>query len=118
MFDYFTDGWFSTSWGDTNSYELDEEYVIEVRATGLKKEDVSVEFNDDGSLHIKGKTNDSPKRKWLRREFNAASFNRSIYLPEDVDENKVSAKVENGILEIRIGKKEQEKPKKRLIEIG
>ena len=119
MLDYFINDWFSTSWGDTNSYELDEEYVIEVQATGLKKSDIKVEFDNDGALHIEGKVSDKPeKRRWLRREFRSSSFNRRIILPDDVDPANVSATCENGILIIRIGKKVPEKPKLRQIEVG
>jgi HSP20 family protein len=58
-------------------------------------------------------------QRFTRREFSYQSFSRSFTLPEVVQQDDISAKYENGILKVRIPKKEDAKPKPpKQIEIG
>ncbi len=111
--------WFSNGWGDTNAYELDEEYVIEVRATGLDKSDIKLSFDSDGALKIFGKykTECDKNKRWLRHEFSPATLNRRLILPDDVDKESVHAKATNGILEIHLAKLKPNVPNNRIIAI-
>jgi len=84
--------------------ELDK-VVIEAEVPGLKKEQVLVEV-EDNVLRIKGEKQsiETKEHKYIHKELKRSSFCRSFSLGENVDKNNVSAKFENGILEITLNK--------------
>ncbi|MGD2033846.1 MAG: Hsp20/alpha crystallin family protein [Bacteroidales bacterium] len=91
-----------------NVEETDKEYRIDVAAPGLEKEDIKVSV-EDGVLTIsseqkseKEENNDS----YIRREFGYSTFCRSFTLPEGTNEEKISAKHKNGVLNVHIPKAE------------
>ena len=65
------------------------------------------------ALHvIENEKEEKKDKKYLRREFSYSKFQQTILLPENVEKDKISAKVEHGILSIEIPKvKEEEKQK-------
>lgn len=111
-----------------NVKESDKGYVMEIAAPGLKKEYCRVSIDKDGNLNLKiedkfehkeeDKAEDK-KEHYLRREFNYSNYEQTYVLPEDVDKEKISAKVENGILTIDLPKmsKEAEKEENKSIEV-
>ncbi|WP_299464243.1 Hsp20/alpha crystallin family protein [uncultured Microscilla sp.] len=105
-----------------NISELNGDYLIEVAAPGLNKEDLKIDI-DKQLLTVKAdvakETNTEDATKYTRKEFGYSSFKRSFTLPESVDTQKVNAKYENGILSIHLPQKEEAKPKPaREINIG
>ena len=107
-----------------NVKESDSEYVVEVAAPGLKKEDFFVNINDEGNLIIKmeqksDKKEEEEKMHYLRREFSYTKYEQALILPDDVDKERISAKVNDGILTVQLPKIEETKVKvARAIEIG
>ncbi len=105
-----------------NVKENADEYVVEVAAPGMKKEDFNIELNNN-ILTIKSEVkneNEENNERYTRREFSYQSFQRIFNLNNRViDENNIQAKYENGILKLHLAKKEEarEKPA-RLIEIS
>lgn len=111
-----------------NVKESDKGYVMEIAAPGLKKEYCRVSIDKDGNLNLKiedkfehkeeDKSEDK-KEHYLRREFNYSNYEQTYVLPEDVDKEKISAKVENGILTIDLPKmsKVAEKEDNKSIEV-
>lgn len=111
-----------------NVKESDKGYVMEIAAPGLKKEYCRVSLDKDGNLNLKiedkfehkeeDKAEDK-KEHYLRREFNYSNYEQTYVLPEDVDKEKISAKVENGILTVDLPKmsKEAEKEENKSIEV-
>ena len=111
-----------------NVKESDKGYVMEIAVPGLKKEYCRVSLDKDGNLNLKiedkfehkeeDKAEDK-KEHYLRREFNYSNYEQTYVLPEDVDKEKISAKVENGILTIDLPKmsKEAEKEENKSIEV-
>ncbi|HOT88653.1 MAG TPA: Hsp20/alpha crystallin family protein [Bacteroidales bacterium] len=100
--------------------ETDKEYILEAEIPGLNKDQVSVEVKDN-SLFIKGeKRNETQKDgKYNVREIKRSSFIRSFALDENIDVDKISAKFENGMLEVTVPKKVKTpiKPEVRKIEL-
>jgi HSP20 family protein len=99
-----------------NTREADSAYYIEVELPGIKKENISIDVNDD-TLTISGerKTQEhSEDDIFYKVESLYGKFERSFALPEDVDTNKIEASSKNGVLEIKIPKIEklQKTPKK------
>lgn len=104
-----------------NIKENDENFELELAIPGLKKEDVNIEVDEHIltiSSEIKSES-ETKENNFTRREFSFSSFKRAFNLPETIDEDKINAKHEDGILKLTLPKKEEALPKpKRLIEIG
>ena len=108
-----------------NIIENDKQYDIQIAAPGMTKDDFKISINDNNELVInlekkqKEEKKDDDKRTWLRREFSYASYSQSFVLPEDIKEESINAKMENGVLNIVLPKKEEaeQKPATRQIEI-
>ncbi|MBO7102052.1 MAG: Hsp20/alpha crystallin family protein [Bacteroidaceae bacterium] len=95
-----------------NVIESEKEYKVELAAPGMKKEDFDVQINENGDLHIKlenkqEKKDEDKNTHYLRREFSYTKFEQTLILPEDVDKEKISAKVEHGVLTVDLPKIEQ-----------
>ena len=91
------------------------EFLIDVAAPGLTKDDFKVHY-DNGRLSIssekKNEVEEKEGEKITRREFSYQSFQRSFTVAENVvDPEKIAANYENGILHISLPKREEVKPK-------
>jgi len=98
-----------------NMKETDNEIIIDVAAPGLKKGDFNVNY-DNGRLTISSEKKDENTEidgeKITRREFNYRSFQRTFNIPENVvNADKITAKYNNGILQVVLPKREEVKPK-------
>lgn len=102
----------NTSLPAVNIKENDDDFMIEVAAPGMKKEDFSINY-DNGRLTISSeKEYDKVDEKYNRREFSYQSFCRSFEVADNIiDNQKIKAKYENGILYITLPKREEIKPK-------
>lgn len=100
----------------------DNEYTVELAAPGLRKEDFVINVNADGDLTIKMEKKQSEseqKARYVRREFSYSKYEQTLILPEDVDKDKISAKMADGVLNINLPKLKQEEVKvARQIEVG
>ena len=110
--DFFENEWLAKT-GVTapaiNVIENDKDYKVEMAAPGMTKDDFKVNVDENNNLTICMEKKD---KKYLRREFSYSKFQQTILLPENVEKDKISAKVEHGILSIEIPKvKEEEKQK-------
>ena len=99
-----------------NIAEKDGTYHIELAAPGMKKEDFKIEI-EEGVMSISSESKEestSEEKNYSRREFNYTSFERRFTLPENIKEEKISAKYEDGILMIEVPKAEEAEKKKTL----
>ena len=91
-----------------NVIETDSEYDMEMAVPGLTKEDLNVQVDENClniSMEKKTETeHKNEKKNYLRREFSTQQFFRSFELPENVEKEKITAKVENGVLKIALPK--------------
>lgn len=107
-----------------NVKENDRAYIVELAAPGLKKEDFEVHINDEGNLTIKMENKSEQKEedknaRYLRHEFSYSKYEQTLILPDDVDKERISAKVEHGVLTVDLPKVEETKAKvARQISIG
>ena len=105
-----------------NVVESDKDYKVEVAAPGMKKEDFNIHLGDNNELVItmeQKNENKEEHKKYLRREFAYSKFQQSFILPDDVEKEKISASVNDGILTIELPKHAPEEKAKvnRVIEI-
>ncbi|MEA2330725.1 MAG: hypothetical protein QOH58_863 [Thermoleophilaceae bacterium] len=100
--------------------EAEDHFVLKADLPGLSEEDVSIEVQD-GALTISGAReaeHESQERGWYRIERSFGSFNRSLTLPDGVDADGISAGFARGVLEVRIPKPEERKPRRVQISVG
>lgn len=94
----------------TDIRENDKSYVIDVDLPGFKKENIKVDV-DNGYLNINAKMDESKdeeeKGKFIRRERCTGECSRSFYIGEDIEDDDIQAKFENGILCIEVPKKKE-----------
>ena len=125
LFDQFFENdlfdWSNRNFSDTNTTlpsvnikEGNEGFEVEMAAPGLDKKDFNIELNGDVlTISSEKKVENETKEgeKFTKREFSYQSFSRSFTLPNITDNEKISAKYDNGILRVFIPKKEEAKPK-------
>ena len=112
-----------------NVMETEKEYKVEVAAPGMCKEDFNIHINKDNDLVITmekkckcsdcgcdGKENEKKEEKkedekeprYLLREFSYSKFQQTLILPDDVNREEICAKMNNGVLKIRLPKTKPE----------
>lgn len=99
--------------------ESDQEYDIELELPGLDKKDLDVLVEDD-TLVVRGKKeqhNEDKKRRFHRIERSYGHFQRLLSLPEDADQANIQARLDKGVLHIRIPRVAQSRRQSRRIPI-
>jgi HSP20 family protein len=101
-----------------NIIENNNHYKLDLSVPGMKRDDFKVDV-EDGILTIsseKKEEKNEDDKNYRRREFSYSSFSRSFTLSDNMDENNINAKYDNGMLQITIPKKEVtvSKPKKEI----
>lgn len=100
-----------------NYYKTEDELIIQLSLAGCEKEDVDISI-DKGVLYVvaerKLKTYDEEKLNNFRviKGILNGKFSKQFTIGDDVDTNSIKATMENGILTIVLGKKEESKPQK------
>ncbi len=103
----------NTSLPAVNVKETDDDFIIELAAPGMNKKDFKISFNNN-VLTISSELKDEKEESddnYTRKEFSYQSFQRSFTVPENiVNGEKISAKYNEGILNIVLPKREEVKP--------
>ena len=126
--DFFDNDWMvrtNTTAPAINVIESDNDYKVEVAAPGMTKDDFNIHLSEDNELVIsmekksENKEEDKQNKKYLRRKFSYAKFEQSLVLPDDVEKDRISANVTNGVLTIDLPKRTPEEKAKinKVIEI-
>lgn len=112
-----------TSWDDAleseswiaplvDIYETKDDYFLSAQMPGVKKEDVKIKL-EEGNLVIMGRIDyeTTISYKYALKETETGNYYRRFKISDSVDESKVDAKLENGILSVKLPKQERVKPK-------
>src|ERR687893_335884 len=94
--------------------EAEDHFLLKADLPGLSEGDVAIEVQD-GTLKISGERkaeHEASEKGWYRVERSFGSFARTLALPDGVDPDAISAGFERGVLELRIPKPEQRKPRR------
>ena len=97
----------------TDIKENEGSYELDIDLPGFKKDEIQIELKD-GYLTVsaeKGldKDEEDKKGKYIRKERYAGALSRTFYLGEEIREEEIKAKFENGILSVSIPKEEEKK---------
>ena len=112
--DFFTDPWFSNRKLANETFRLDvkdleDAYLIEAELPGVNRDEIKLDFNQD-HLVIKVEREENQEEKeenYLHRERRYCAMQRVVYL-EDVDKEKIKAKLTDGVLSINVPKLENQ----------
>ena len=100
--------------------ETDEHFILRADLPGMGEDDVNIEV-EDRTLTLSGERkaeHESNGEGYYRLERATGAFARSLTLPEGVDAEQIAARFDNGVLEIRIPKPEERKPRRVAIQVG
>ena len=100
--------------------ETETHYVLKADLPGVSEEDVSIEL-DDNVLTVSGERkaeHEDKKEGYHRVERSFGQFRRSLTLPDGVDADSIAATFDKGVLEIRVPKPEERKPRRVAIKVG
>jgi HSP20 family protein len=100
--------------------ETDGEFVLRADLPGLSHDDVNIEL-EDNVLTVSGERKSEHEERhegYYRIERSSGSFRRSLTLPEGVNPEAVKATFDRGVLEVRVPKPEERKPRKVAITVG
>lgn len=104
----------AVSYPAMNMWEDDDAVYVEAELPGIKLEDLEITVLGEDQLTVKGSraATEAPQADWYRQERPCGSFDRTIALPTSVVANKVEARLDNGVLSIRLPKSPAAKPTK------
>lgn len=94
-----------------NIKETNEEFMVEMGAPGMKRDDFQIELDNDIlviSAEVENQ-NEENNKSYTRKEFSYESFRRTFHLPNSVEADKIKAMYEDGLLRLVIPKKEEAK---------
>jgi len=93
-------------------YETKDDYFLTAQMPGVSKENVKIKL-EEGYLIIMGRINfnDVVNKKYVLKESETGNYYRRFKVSDNIDESKIDAKLENGILNIKLPKHERIKPK-------
>jgi HSP20 family protein len=100
--------------------EEKDHYVLRADLPGLSEQDVNVEL-EDNVLTISGERkseHEERKEGFYRVERASGTFARSLTLPQGVDHDSIQARFDKGVLEVRVPKPEEHKPRRVAISVG
>jgi HSP20 family protein len=111
---FFDSDWMkSITVPSVNIRETEKEFFVELAAPGLNKKDFKIAI-DNGMLTISAEKKlekEEKEKEFTRKEFSYSNFSRSFMLPENVNEEKVEAHYEDGLLKLQLLKKVVDKTK-------
>jgi HSP20 family protein len=109
----------SSTWlPSVDVWETEDELVLSFDLPGIAEEDIAVEL-EDNVLTVSGerqRTSEHSSERFYRFERRYGTFSRSVTLPPGVKEEAINADYRDGVLEIRVPKPEEQKPKR--IKVG
>jgi HSP20 family protein len=100
--------------------ENEEDFVVKATIPGVDPNNLEITYNNH-TLSIKGEVEEDKKideSRYHLRERRFGRFERSIYLPTEVEADKIEANYEAGVLSLRLPKSEEVKPKRISIKSG
>ena len=117
VFDRWTvdsDRGFAAAYPAINAWEDADSLYVEAELPGVDQKKLEIYVTGGNQLAIKGERKvDAPEKViWHRQERGQGTFSRTLTLPFDIDSEKVDARLDNGVLSVKVAKHEASKPRK------
>lgn len=100
----------------TNIVDHEDHYELTMVLAGYTKADINISIKEDHLIISSQKESVENEKSYIRREFDFTSFSRSFKLSPEADQDKINAKMENGLLQITVGKQVEKKEKTIIVE--
>ena len=97
---------------DVDIYTSEREAYFALDLPGVKKGDVSIKVDESNTLIIRAKNSHPVRDGLVLQQYRVGDYYRAFQIGNDFDKEKVTATLENGLLEVTIPKKESAIPKK------
>lgn len=97
----------------TDIIDTESDYILKMEVPGFSKDDMNIEFKDS-ILSVSGEVKqqeDSEDISYHWTERHKGSFSRSFRFPRSIDGKRIDAKLKDGILELKVAKPEESKPR-------
>ncbi|MFA7228717.1 MAG: Hsp20/alpha crystallin family protein [Melioribacteraceae bacterium] len=93
-------------------YETKEDYFLTAQMPGVSKDDVKIKLEED-HLVIMGRItfDEVVNRKYVLKETETGNYYRRFKISDSIDDSRIDAKLENGVLNVKLPKHERMKPK-------
>ncbi len=98
-------------------FHTPEDFIFLVDLPGVRQGDVQLEINERNTLILKARNSFEQQSQPVFRQARLGHYYRAFELGDNIDREKVTAKMEHGVLEVRVAKKEQAKPRKIEIQV-
>ncbi len=95
-----------------NIHETEDDFILEAFMPGVTKENLKIKY-EDGAIVLMGRINydEIMSRKYVLREMEIGNYFRKLNLSDSIDESKIEAHFENGVLNLRLPKHDRVKPR-------
>ena len=97
---------------DVDIYDITDALVFIMDVPGVSKGDVNIEIDENNVLSIRAKTSYDQPDGLVMQEFCAGNYYRAFSLSDEFNKDGVTAKLENGVLELTVPRREEVKPRK------
>jgi HSP20 family protein len=97
---------------DTDIFENDEYLRLIMDVPGVEKGGVQIEVDENDTLQVRAKNGFKEPDGGALREFEPADYFRSFYLGQEYAKDSITAKLENGVLELTVPKREEVRPRR------
>jgi len=93
-------------------YETEKDLTLLADLPGIDPKNLEIDLRDDTLTIVGTAEADDEERRYLFREYGVGNFQRQFTLSEVIDQEKISAKLTNGVLTLVLPKVEKAKPRK------
>lgn len=97
---------------DVDIYVSEDEALFIVDLPGVGKGEVTIEVDESDSLIIRGINDSKEQDNLVLRQYHTGNYYRVFQLSKEYDKENISAKIENGLLEVTVPRREEAKPKR------
>lgn len=98
-------------------YENEKEYLVIADVPGVRTNDINIRY-ENGTLSLSANREPQSQKNSIASEFGYADYVRVFTLPEDVDAEKINAKLSNGVLNVQLPKASHAQPRQIMVTAG
>jgi HSP20 family protein len=97
---------------DVDIYVSDDELLFAIDLPGVEKGKVKIEVNENDTLVVRAQNSHTEPQRLIVQQYRVGDYYRAFQIGEEYDKEKIAGKLENGMLQIRIPKREEAKPRR------